>query len=225
MGNNKQIIIKHFSDVLCIWAYLGQIRLDELQEKFGDKISFEYHFIQVFGAVESKMNKNWKDKGGIQAYSQHVNDIAAQYPHIDIHPQLWTKNIPTSSASCHLFIKAVQHLDSLGELNMPVKDIIWQLRLAFFRDLIDISSLNEQLALAKRLSLPVDKITQQISSGAAFALLDEDLHDKENLRVSGSPTLVFNEGRQTLYGNVGYRLMEANINELLNDSELHFSWC
>ena len=225
MSNSKQITIKHFSDVLCIWAYLGQIRLDELQEKFGDKVVFEYHFIQVFGAVESKMKKNWQNKGGIQGYSQHVKDIANQYPHIEIHPELWTKNIPTTSASCHLFIKAIQNLANKGELNMSVNDIIWQLRLAFFRDLIDISSLDEQLALAQRLSLPVDKITHQINSGGAFASLDEDLHEKEALKVSGSPTLVFNEGRQMLYGNVGYRLMEANIEELLNDSELHFSWC
>lgn len=29
-----------------------------------------------------------------------------------------------------------------------------------------------------------------------------------------SPTLIFNEGRQRLNGNVGYRVIEANIREL-----------
>lgn len=225
MNKNAPIIINHFSDVLCIWAYLGQIRLDELQKKFGDNISFNYHFIQVFGAVESKMTQNWQDKGGIKGYSKHVKEIVIQYPHIEIHPDLWTKNIPTSSASCHLFLKAIQNLALKNELGMEVKDVIWQLRLAFFKDLIDISSLDEQLALAKRLNLPVEKITRQIFSGLAHAALEGDLHKKQQFRISGSPTLIFNDGRQTLYGNVGYRLIEANIEELLKDNQQHFSWC
>jgi len=225
MNTNAPIIIDHFSDVLCIWAYIGQIRLDELQKKFGDNISLNYHFIQVFGAVESKMAKNWQDKGGIKAYSNHVKDIVNQYPHIEIHPDLWSKNIPTSSTSCHLFLKAIQNLDLKDELGMEVKDVIWQLRLAFFKDLIDISSLDQQLALAKRLNLPVEKISQQIFSGLAHAALEDDLDKKQVFRVSGSPTLIFNDGRQTLYGNVGYRLIEANIEELLKDKHQHFSWC
>ncbi len=225
MASSTTVTIKHFSDVLCIWAYLGQIRLDELQEKFAEQITFEYHFIQVFGAVEAKMVKNWQDKGGIQGYSQHVKSIAEQYPHIAIHPELWTKNIPTSSASCHLFLKAIQNLAKNNEIKMSVKEVIWQLRLAFFRDLIDISSLDEQLKLAERLDLPVNKIQQQINSGHAIASLEEDLQQKDSYRVSGSPTLVLNEGRQMLYGNVGYRLIEANVEELLNDNKLHFSWC
>lgn len=33
--------------------------------------------------------------------------------------------------------------------------------------------------------------------------------------VQGSPKFVLNEGRQKLNGNVGYAVIEANINELL----------
>lgn len=32
-----------------------------------------------------------------------------------------------------------------------------------------------------------------------------------------SSTLIFNEGRQRLNGNVGYRVIEANIRELLHN--------
>jgi len=53
--------------------------------------------------------------------------------------------------------------------------------------------------------------------------LDQQL--KEKYRVVGSPTLVFNEGRQIIYGNVGYRVIEANINELLNECSTLASWC
>ncbi|MEA5480541.1 hypothetical protein VB774_23140 [Pseudanabaena galeata UHCC 0370] len=43
--------------------------------------------------------------------------------------------------------------------------------------------------------------------------------------ISVSPTLIFNEGRQRLNENVGYRVIEANIRELLNNPEDEQSWC
>jgi hypothetical protein len=44
--------------------------------------------------------------------------------------------------------------------------------------------------------------------------------------VKGSPTLILNQGRQKLYFNVGYRLIEANIQELLRQPNPdHASWC
>ncbi len=43
--------------------------------------------------------------------------------------------------------------------------------------------------------------------------------------VTVSPTLIFNEGRQRLNGNVGYRVIEANIRELLHNPAGEHSWC
>lgn len=225
MQAKKKIIINHFSDILCIWAYIGQIRIDELQKKHPQQVNFKYHFIQVFGAVESKMQQNWHDRGGVLGYAKHVQEVALQYPHIKIHPKLWTENIPSSSTSCHLFVKAVQNLIERQEIKQSIEEVVWQLRLAFFQDLIDISDLNQQLIIAEKLNLPVDKIKDQITSGKAHAALEQDLQLKQKLSISGSPTLSFNEGRQTLYGNVGYRLIEANIQELLNEPSQLASWC
>jgi len=36
---------------------------------------------------------------------------------------------------------------------------------------------------------------------------------------------VFNEGRQVLTGNVGYRVIEANVRELLHTLANQSSWC
>ena len=49
--------------------------------------------------------------------------------------------------------------------------------------------------------------------------------DKEEFNIDGSPTYILNEGRQKLYGNVGYRVIEANIQELLADPGERASWC
>ena len=46
------------------------------------------------------------------------------------------------------------------------------------------------------------------------------------MRIEGSPSFVLNEGRQKLYGNVGFRIIEANIQELLRaPGGDQASWC
>ena len=47
---------------------------------------------------------------------------------------------------------------------------------------------------------------------------------QQDLKVPVSPALVLNEGRQLLNGNVGYRVIEANIRELLANSSVEASW-
>ena len=132
-------------------------------------------------------------------------------------------------------MKAIQILETHGDLpcisklNGPGKNVFentaWELRLAFFRDLIDISNFNAQMEIAEHLELPFQKIEKLIKTGAAFAALDDDLQLKEKYGVTGSPTLILNEGRQMIYGNVGYRVIEANVQELLSQPESHASWC
>ena len=43
--------------------------------------------------------------------------------------------------------------------------------------------------------------------------------------VRASPTLIFNEDRQRLTGNVRYRIIEANVRELLERPETQQTWC
>ena len=53
----------------------------------------------------------------------------------------------------------------------------------------------------------------------------EDLDLARAQAIQASPTLLFNEGRQRLTGNVGYRIIEANIRELLERAPDQLSWC
>ena len=73
--------------------------------------------------------------------------------------------------------------------------------------------------------MDVAAIEGALQSGAAHAALSTDLKQAQEFGVRASPTLTFNEGRQTLTGNVGYRVMEANVRELINEPADQHSWC
>jgi predicted DsbA family dithiol-disulfide isomerase len=221
----------HFSDILCIWAYLSQIRIEELKSNFPDEVRIQYHYIPVYGAVEKKLETAWGHRGGVTAYSQFVRDTAKQFPHIEVHPDCWLKNRPASSSSAHLFLKAIQMMQDdktappMHDNRSPVETLAWELRLAFFRDLRDISMRSIQLELAESCGFNAHDIERRIDSGDAFALLEQDIQIKDDCRVKVSPTLIFNEGRQVLIGNVGYKVIEANIHELLHRPDNQATWC
>ena len=76
-------------------------------------------------------------------------------------------------------------------------------RHGFFNDCRDISRWDVQCDIARQLGADIGAIEARIDSGAAFAGLAADYRDAA-MRIEGSPSLVLNEGRQKLYGNVGF---------------------
>jgi len=217
------IVINYFSDVLCVWAYIAQIRINELKKEFGQSIQINYHFTPVFGDIETRIEKGWQAKGGYLGYAKHVQETAKQFPHINLHPDVWHKNPPHSSANVHLFLKAAQL--SLVEAPDNFETLVWQMRHAFFHNAIDIGTLNNQLAIAETLNLPTECIINNINNGLAIAALcRDDTHCQEH-HITGSPSYLFNNGRQKLYGNIGYKILAANIHELIRQPEQQASWC
>jgi predicted DsbA family dithiol-disulfide isomerase len=82
------------------------------------------------------------------------------------------------------------------------------------------------IKLSDNMGLPTADILARIERGEAHAALHLDTVARDEYRVSGSPTYIFNEGRQKLYGNVGYRIIRANIEELLRHPDSgQASWC
>lgn len=226
----EPIRISYFSDVLCVWAYIAQIRLDELKSTFDDRVSIDLHFTPVFGDAHRKLENRWRDRGGFAGYSNHVKEVAAKFNHISVHPEIWTRDIPYSSTSCHLFLRAIKLLEDKGlvkskESKSVFETATWAFREAFFTKLANVSDRKVQLEIAKELGLPANKIKAQIDSGEAYAELSRDFDLVKEHTVTVSPTLIFNEGRQRLNGNVGYRVIEANIRELLHNPPGEQSWC
>ena len=70
------LTVSYFSDVLCVWAYVAQVRLDALRRQFGARVRVEHRFLHLFGDVETRMATGWGDKGGAAGYSRHVLQLA-----------------------------------------------------------------------------------------------------------------------------------------------------
>jgi predicted DsbA family dithiol-disulfide isomerase len=221
---SEPLHLQIFTDVLCVFAYAADIRFNKIKEDFGDQVAVATHFINVYGDVRRRLKKSGKSNS---EYGASVREIADRFPHVQVHPDVFRKNVPTSCIPAHVFLSAVKLLEARKQLpNGPVLDrITWATREAFFKDLVDVSRRSEQLALAERFSLPVDAVVALIDSGEAFAELAHDMEVQRELHVPVSPALVLNEGRQLLNGNVGYRVIEANIRELLVNNVVEASWC
>ena len=224
--------IEYFTDILCVWAYLAQVRMDELKTEFTDDVDIEYRFVPIFGAARSNIEKNWKQRGGAAGYNSKLQSMARDWPHITISPELWTSVAPESSTSTHLYLKAIQLLASGEQSSRDALECatwehaIWMFRKAFFSDARDISHRHVQDDIALSLGLSLTDIHSLIDNGKAYAALESDRLAAEEYKVPGSPTLVLNEGRQLLYGNVGYRIIEANVRELLaNPDHGEAAWC
>ena len=235
MNSSPRVRIHYFTDILCVWAYLAQIRLDEIIKNHSSQIEISYNFMPVFGCTNNRIGNGWKDKGGFEGFSKHTHEVCEAYPHITLHKDIWAVNTPKTSTTSHLFVKAVQCLvdneiisnecQSEFDQRTIFEELIWNIRLAFFRDLKDISQMNVLMDIAKSMNLPTGKIQTAIDDGSALAELSRDIELKDEFGVEGSPTYILNEGRQKLYGNVGYRIIEANLQEVMKEPDLEASWC
>lgn len=230
----EAIKVGYYSDVLCVWAYVAQVRLDELKGKW-PQVRFEHFFIDVFGCTEQRIGEGWKSKGGYEGFGDHVLEVCEGFPHVAVNARIWRDCRPRSSANAHLVLKALQVLQDKGLLSAEseagfngrstLEEFGWQVRLAFFRDARDIGDIDVLLELARSMSLAEDEIRKLIGNGEAIAALMRDENLKQQHRLEGSPTVLMNEGRQKLYGNVGYRILEANVQELLERPASQASWC
>jgi predicted DsbA family dithiol-disulfide isomerase len=98
--------VTYFSDLLCVWAYVSQARIDAVKEKFGNSVRIKHRFCSVFGDTVEKINSSWKDKNGYEGFNLHLRHVAERFLHIEVHPEIWLKTRPLTSASPHLFLKA-----------------------------------------------------------------------------------------------------------------------
>ncbi len=229
------IRISYVSDVLCIWAYVAEARLDELRKEFGSSIELKYLFIPIFGATRYRIGEGRKDQGGFAGFGEHVREVAKGFPHVSVNERVWNEVAPTTSSTAHEMLCAARLLADEGVLDSARRDELggrtvfeeatWQVRSAFFEQARDISDRDVLLDILGQAGVPTAAIEAKLKSGEAMAELCRDIELRDEYKIEGSPTYYLNEGRQKLYGNVGYRVVSANLRELLDQPGNQASWC
>ena len=132
------LVIDYYSDVLCVWAWVAQRRIDELNEYLGNKIDIKYHYLDVFGDAVNKIPTQWLGRGEYKGFSEHVIESASAYDDAHINKDIWSKTRPTSSANPHLVLKAIE----LSYSSQHSIELALKFRQAFFVDAIDISNID-----------------------------------------------------------------------------------
>ncbi|MGA9441987.1 MAG: DsbA family protein [Methyloceanibacter sp.] len=225
----SKVEISYYSDVLCIWAYVAERRLEELADQFGNQIEIVPRYCSVFPDAWGKIER----RGGFESFNQHLQEVAARFPHIEVHDDVWLRGCPRTSASPHQFLKAVALVEA-DDNEAPSRPYLERLstraarkiRHAFFAEALDIGDWQVHREITACIGVDYGLIEERLRSSEALAALAIDYGQATDNGIAGSPTFLMNEGRQKLFGNVGYRLLEANVQELLrHPKEDEASWC
>lgn len=218
---SSPLVVDYYNDILCVWAWIAQRRIDELNKQLGDKIDLRYHYVDVFGDSINKIPTQWREKGGYEGFSAHVIESASVYDDAHINSDIWSKVRPTSSANPHLVLKAIELTYSCQHSI----DLALKFREAFFVEAKDISNLSVLFSIIEQAGLDSSQVNKALVDGRAMAGLMRNYQDAKMLALKGSPSYIIDNGRQILYGNVGYRVLLANIEAQLNAPENDVSWC
>lgn len=222
MSNQQPtIVIDYYTDVLCVWAWISQPRQEELHAEWGSRVAIRHRYVDIFGDSHKKIQTKWGSSDGFEKFGAHVAQSARSVDSIPIHADLWATLRPRSSMPAHLLLKAVGCIADEEQ----VEAVALRIRRAFFVEAQDISDMSLLLALAASENLGSRALKAVLQDGSAMAALSSDQRSANELGVNGSPTWVLNEGRQMLYGNVGYRILRANIEELAKHPGAEASWC
>lgn len=217
----EQVIVDYYSDVLCVWAWIAQRRIDELSTELGEKVALRYHYIDIFGDTETKIQKQWADKGLYQGFADHVVTSAAPYPDAKVSSKIWTGTQPTTSANAHLVLKAIELIYGKEDSQTMALAV----RKAFFERAQDIGELAVLYSLIACHGLDETLVARKLGNGQALAALLSDYQSAQQMSLKGSPSYIIDNGRQVLYGNVGYRVLLANIEEIIKQPKNEASWC
>lgn len=218
---DKPLAIDYYTDILCVWAWIAQRRTEELESNWGDKIDLRHRYVNVFGDTKARIGDGWAKRGGYEGFRDHVVDSAAPYDKAAVNPDIWSKMQPKTSANAHLVLSAAAEILPRS----AAVDLAAQIRHAFFVEARDVGDMAVLLEVVQDSDQDADGMREAIADGRAAARLMSDYQGAASASIAGSPSWVLNEGRQKLYGNVGYHVLNANVEGLFAGHTTDASWC
>ena len=79
MGIEKSdcLSVDYFSDILCIWAYGAQLKLERLRKTFSNQIQVSSRFVPTFAAARYRIAEGWEYRGGFAGFGAGQADVGA----------------------------------------------------------------------------------------------------------------------------------------------------
>lgn len=212
---NSTLDFSYWSDPLCIWAFVGQARVDAIVRDYGESLTPRYRIVPVFGSIRQRFTSGAWSAAGPEGRMQATTRIAREFGHSDVSGQFWLDDPPSSSWAPGLAAAAVLELERRGESERGCTGrYLAELRRSLFVDNLNIAHREHQLACAESCDLARAPIEGLLDDGSAYARLWEEYTDTQSIGVRGSPTYEFDSGRELLYGNVQESIVRATVDAL-----------
>jgi len=220
------IVVDHWSDPLCVWAFVAEGRVDDVLARYGDRLAVRWRVVPVFGSVPARFAHGaWKDAGPA-GRAEATAKLAARFGVSGVTGQVWIDDPPASTWSPSAAVAAVRLAEGAGELpGGATGRYLRALRHRFFAENLNVARRSAQAETAEALALPWAPIAAALDDGRALAALWEDHEERVRLGIQGSPTWVFDGGRAMLYGNVSEGVLRATVAELVAGVEPGASRC
>jgi predicted DsbA family dithiol-disulfide isomerase len=217
---------EYWSDPLCIWAFVSEQRLQRLLTDKGSCLDVQHRVVVVFGSVPWRFREGPWQQPGPAGRAEATRRIAERFGRDDVDGRVWLDDPPASSWSPGAAIKAAFAAEQAQELAPGTANRFQSaLREAFFVDNRNIARHRVQLEVAEATGLDTAALERCLEDGRALALLWEDQRLKEEQKIQGSPTYVFDGGRAQLYGNFAEGILRATVQELLEGMAPGSSHC
>ncbi len=212
----QKLSFSYWSDPICIWAYLAQDKLDRVVADFGNHLAIETRIVPVFGSLAWRFSNGPWAAAGVDGRVEETRRLATELGHPEVSGECWKLSMPASSWAPGMAVKAVDALERAELIEAGTSGrYLRRLREVFFVENRNIARREVMLAVAEELAIARSAVEQRLDDGSALAAVWEDNEAREQLKIQGSPTYLFDGGRARLYGNFSYGILHATIEELL----------
>ena len=89
------LVIEYYTDVLCVWAWIAQRRVEEVLAENGGNVLFQHRYLDLFGDTRTRIGQQWESKGQYQGFCDHVCKAAAPFSSAPVNPECWSRESGT----------------------------------------------------------------------------------------------------------------------------------
>lgn len=109
------LAFEYWTDPLCIWAYVGEAKLQHVLRNWGDRLEVRYRMIPIFGSLPRRFSTGVWSGTGREGRAEATRRIAREQSGVDLSGAIWLDPELSSSWPACEAIKAVTLLEDAGE--------------------------------------------------------------------------------------------------------------